>query len=87
MFDEAGFAEVRIPKFSHSGSAVMNPRESDHEILTVKDMCDLRQVHQSTVYKLIKAGKIPTFRIGADWRFRRDQIMSWIAEQTIRAHQ
>jgi excisionase family DNA binding protein len=65
----------------------MNPMERDHEILTVKDLCDLLQIHQSTLYKLIKAGKIPTFRLGSDWRFRRSQIMRWIAEQTVGAHQ
>jgi len=38
-------------------------------------------VHTSTVYKLIKEGKIPSFRVGSDWRFRRDQIVRWLAEQ------
>ena len=45
----------------------MNPMESDHEILTVREICDLLQVHQSTIYKMIRQGKIPTFRIGSDW--------------------
>jgi excisionase family DNA binding protein len=65
----------------------MKPMERDHEILTVKDLCDLLQIHQSTLYKLTKAGKIPTFRLGSDWGFRRSQIMRWIAEQTVGAHQ
>jgi excisionase family DNA binding protein len=60
----------------------MNPTESDHDILTLKDLCDLLHVHQSTVYRLIKKGKIPSFRIGSDWRFRRDQIERWVAEAT-----
>ena len=28
------------------------------EILTVKEVCELLQVHQPTVYKLIKEGRI-----------------------------
>ena len=61
----------------------MNPMESDHEILTVKDMCDLLRVHYSTVYKLAKDGRIPSsFRIGTEWRFRRDVIERWIAGET-----
>jgi excisionase family DNA binding protein len=60
----------------------MNPTESDHDILTINDLCDLLHVHQSTVYRLIKKGKIPSFRIGSDWRFRRDQIERWVAEGT-----
>ena len=55
---------------------------SDPEVLTVKEVCELLQLHQSTVYKLIKEGKIPAFRIGSDWRFRKDLIMRWMAENT-----
>jgi excisionase family DNA binding protein len=65
----------------------MNPRALGHEILTVKEICELLQLHQATVYKLAKEGRIPAFRIGSDWRFQRDQIVHWIAEQTIGAAQ
>jgi excisionase family DNA binding protein len=61
----------------------MNPMESGNEILTMKDICDLLQVHPTTLYKLIKKGKIPSFRIGSDWRFRRDKIERWMAEKTM----
>jgi excisionase family DNA binding protein len=64
---------------------VMNPTEIDHEVLTVKGICDLLQVHQSTVYKLVRQGRIPSFRIGTDWRFREDLIERWMAEQTMGA--
>ena len=61
----------------------MNPTEIDHEVLTVKGICDLLQVHQSTVYKLVRQGRIPSFRIGTDWRFRRDLIERWMTEQSM----
>ena len=54
----------------------------DHNILTVKEICDLLHVHQSTVYKLIRQGKIPSFRIGSDWRFRKDVITRWRTEKS-----
>jgi excisionase family DNA binding protein len=60
----------------------MNPRALGHEILTLKDVCELLQVHQSTVYKLLKEGRIPAFRIGTDWRFRKAGIVRWMIEQT-----
>jgi excisionase family DNA binding protein len=65
----------------------MNPMESCNEILTIKEVCDLLQIHPTTVYKLIRKGKIPSFRIGSDWRFRRDRIMRWMAEESISALQ
>jgi excisionase family DNA binding protein len=61
----------------------MNPLESDHEVLTVKELCDLLRVHQATVYKLVRQGKIPSFRVGNDWRFRRDLVERWMAERQI----
>lgn len=60
---------------------------SDYEVLTVKEICDLLHVHQSTVYKLVKQGKIPSFRIGTDWRFRADVIKRWMAGETMGAPQ
>ena len=37
-------------------------KESPHEVLTVKEFCELLRVHPSTVYKLIRQDKIPRFR-------------------------
>ena len=65
----------------------MNPMESGNEILTIKEVGDLLQIHPTTIYKLIRKGKIPSFRIGSDWRFRRDRIMRWMAEESISALQ
>jgi excisionase family DNA binding protein len=44
---------------------------SDQEVLTVKEICDLLRVHPSTIYKLIRDDKIPSFQVGAEWRFGR----------------
>jgi excisionase family DNA binding protein len=57
--------------------------EVDAEVLTVKEVSDLLRVHPSTVYKLIRQGKIPSFQIGTDWRFLTHRIARWIAEQSI----
>ena len=59
----------------------------DQDILTVKELCELLRLHPSTVYKLVREGKIPGFRIGNEWRFRRDVIMRWMAEKSISAGQ
>jgi excisionase family DNA binding protein len=58
---------------------------SDDEILTVKELCDLLRSHPSTVYNLARRGQIPGFRVGTDWRFRKDAIERWMTEQTIYA--
>jgi excisionase family DNA binding protein len=53
---------------------------TDHEILTVKEISNLLRVHPTTVYKLLRDRRIPSFRVGSDWRFRKDRIERWIAE-------
>jgi excisionase family DNA binding protein len=54
----------------------------DHNILTVKEICEILRIHPSTVYKLIRQGKIPGFRIGSEWRFRKDVIMRWMDQRS-----
>ena len=39
------------------------------------------QVNLRTVYRLIKAGKIPAVRIGRQWRFRKRDIDAWLEQQ------
>ncbi len=38
-------------------------------ILTVEELADLLRVEKGTIYKLVKAHKIPAFKIGRVWRF------------------
>jgi excisionase family DNA binding protein len=54
---------------------------TDPEILTLKEVSEILRVHPHTVYKLVRQGKIPSFRFGGDWRFRRDRIVQWIGNQ------
>jgi excisionase family DNA binding protein len=61
--------------------SVMNPMAIDHETLTVKEVSELLKIHEATVYKMIRKGKIPAFKIGSDWRFLRHRIVRWLAEQ------
>jgi excisionase family DNA binding protein len=59
----------------------------DHEVLTVKEVSELLKIHESTIYKMAKEGRIPAFRLASEWRFLKDQLVHWIAEQTIRSAQ
>ena len=44
-------------------------------ILTTDQVAKLLQVHQKTVYKLVKEGKLPGHQIGGSWRFSRNRIL------------
>jgi excisionase family DNA binding protein len=81
------FEGISSPIFQEKERVNLVPSDSD--ILTVRHILAVRQVSEmlhvapNTVYKLIREGKIPSFRVGNEWRFRRDQIVHWMAEQTI----
>ena len=45
-------------------------KEMTKEIVTVKDLAKYLHCHQSTIYRLVKRGDIPGFRLGGGWRFK-----------------
>jgi excisionase family DNA binding protein len=49
--------------------------------LTTEEVLDYLQVNLRTVYRLIKAGKIPAVRVGRQWRFRKTDIDAWLETQ------
>jgi len=50
---------------------------TQHKYLTVEELSDLLQVHRSTIYRLLREGKLPGFRVGSDWRFSVEAIEEW----------
>ncbi|HJO39113.1 MAG: helix-turn-helix domain-containing protein [Vicinamibacterales bacterium] len=42
----------------------------DEVFLTTEEVLAYLKVNLRTVYRLIKAGKIPAVRVGRQWRFR-----------------
>lgn len=48
------------------------------EILTVDDISSYLKIAKKTVYKLAVDWKIPTFKVGKAWRFKKADIDLWI---------
>jgi excisionase family DNA binding protein len=53
----------------------------DESFLTTEEVLEYLQVNLRTVYRLIKAGKIPAIRVGRQWRFRKRDIDAWLESQ------
>ena len=53
----------------------------DETFLTTEEVLEYIQVNLRTVYRLIKAGKIPAVRVGRQWRFRKRDIDAWLDSQ------
>jgi excisionase family DNA binding protein len=54
---------------------------NDESFLTTEAVLDYLQVNLRTVYRLIKAGRIPAVRVGRQWRFRKRDIDAWLESQ------
>ncbi|CAN5836762.1 hypothetical protein BH24ACI5_BH24ACI5_11140 [soil metagenome] len=53
----------------------------DDAFLTTEEVLAYLQINLRTVYRLIKAGKIPAVRVGRQWRFRKRDIDAWLESQ------
>src|ERR1041385_5596800 len=53
----------------------------DESFLTTEEVLEYLQVNLRTVYRLIKAGKIPAVRVGRQWRVRKRDIDAWLDTQ------
>ena len=53
----------------------------DEVFLTTEEVLAYLKVNLRTVYRLIKAGKIPAVRVGRQWRFRKTDIDAWLNGQ------
>ena len=56
-------------------------RPANEVFLTTEEVLEHLQVNLRTVYRLIKAGKIPAVRVGRQWRFRKRDIEAWLDSQ------
>ena len=54
---------------------------TDKSFLTTEEVLAYFQVNLRTLYRLIKAGKIPTVRVGRQWRFRKSDVDEWLSRQ------
>ena len=50
------------------------------QIMTTKELAEYLRLHQITICKLSKEGKIPSVRIGSRWRFVKEVVDEWIAK-------
>ena len=51
------------------------------DIMTIKELSEYLKLKEKTAYKLVADGKIPGFKAGGAWRFRKTEIDKWISKQ------
>jgi len=53
----------------------------DSEFLTAEEVAEYLRLPLSTVYKLVQDKRLPGFKVGKHWRFRKETFEEWIREQ------
>ncbi len=54
------------------------------DIMTIREVADYLKLREKTAYRLAAEGKIPGFKVGGSWRFRRSEIKGWIDRKVSR---
>ena len=52
------------------------------QIMSPKEAAKYLGLHLVTVYRLIKKGELPCFRVGGQWRFKKELLEEWINKNT-----
>jgi len=48
------------------------------QILTLKEVATYLKLAEKTTYRLTSESKLPGFKVGGSWRFKREDIEAWI---------
>lgn len=51
------------------------------QILTLKEVAAYLKLAEKTAYRLTSEGKLPGFKVGGSWRFKREDLEAWIEKQ------
>ena len=52
--------------------------------MTIEDLAEYLKVSTKTVYRMVRKGQLPCYRVGNLWRFRRTVIDQWLEERAMR---
>ncbi|MFH4608193.1 methylation-associated defense system helix-turn-helix domain-containing protein MAD1 [Vibrio alginolyticus] len=55
------------------------------QILTLKEVAAYLKLAEKTAYRLASEGKLPGFKVGGSWRFKVEDLETWINSQKVRA--
>jgi len=56
----------------------------EDRMLSIEEVARRLGVHFSTVYRLTREGVLPGLKVGGQWRFSKQMLESWIANQVHR---
>ena len=52
--------------------------EKAGDVLTIEELSAYLKIPKSTLYKIVREGKVPCQKVGRHWRFRKQAIDRWL---------
>ena len=62
------------------------PMPQRTQVMTLVEIAKYLGVHQMTAYRMLKSGRLPGFKLGRQWRTKKDVLDAWLMTQ-IRSQQ
>lgn len=60
---------------------MLNQPFTEARLLTVNEVADTLRVSRMTVYRMIKEGEMPAFRVGRGYRLREEDVHTYLRER------
>jgi excisionase family DNA binding protein len=51
------------------------------DVYTAEEVAEALKLHPYTIRRLSREGKLPAFKIGGEWRYRKEEIDQWIGQR------
>jgi excisionase family DNA binding protein len=63
---------------------ITKPFEDVDQIMTIEEVARYLSLHELTVRRLAREGEIPAFKIGRQWRVKKNLLDRWIEREVMR---
>ena len=77
----AGCPRVKIPPIPGEIGQKMDKQK---EVMTLREASQYLGISPDTLYKYLNEDKIPAFKLGNRWRFKKDLLDRWIEKKSER---
>ena len=54
-------------------------------MMTIDEVAEYLQVHSLTARRLAREGAIPAFKVGRQWRIKRESLDQWIERESMQS--
>jgi len=65
-----------------TGTITNNEAEDMPDMLTIAEVAKYLKLHELTVRRLAREGELPAFKVGRQWRIKRNLLESWIEDRS-----